>query len=194
MMLNLRSTGRRILLPVLPLAVFFGAALLATPARAETITLTRGQVSINTNFSTVITADLFGPNFELHVFDDLFLRPPPNQFLTCTVGCGTDGIGRVTFNGVTVSAFSGSGNFDESTIAGSLTLRGNFDGSLDQPPFPFTVDYVGIGRLERTPTGVIFTVSSPVPEPGTLLLLGPGLAAVAAAVRRRLGIRPRANQ
>lgn len=83
-MMRFVSAGRLPLL-FLPLAFVVGSALFPLQARAETITLTGGQVSISSTFSTRITADLIGQNFELHVFDDLFFRPSPNRFLTCTI-------------------------------------------------------------------------------------------------------------
>src|SRR5439155_7371520 len=120
------------------------------------------------------------------IVDDFPLRfLAPNSYISSTIGCGCDGFGVVTFNGFTVGAFGGSGSFTGSTITGSVTLLGNFDSSLGQPPFPITVNYVGSGFLERTPTGTIFTITSPVPEPGTLLLFATSLTGAVAALRRR---------
>src|SRR2546430_6528393 len=53
-------------------------------------TLFRSQVVLNSNLR-VIEVDLFGPNFILHSFDDFAFSQTLNRFLTCTIGCGTDG-------------------------------------------------------------------------------------------------------
>jgi len=172
-----------------PLALFLGIIAFENTAHADTITLTGGQVVLNAS-SRVLTVDLIGPNFILHSFDDFSFSQTLNHYLTCTIGCGTDGIGRVTFNAFTVSAFQGSGSFTESIITGSVTLLGNFDASLGQPPFPITINYVGTGVLSNTSTSTIFTVSAPVAEPGTILLLGTGLAGTIATVRRRRRTKP----
>src|SRR5437588_10472492 len=146
---------------LLPLVLFLGIIAFGNTAHADTITLTGGQVVLNLS-SRVVMVDLIGPNFILHSFDDFAFSQTLNHFLTCTIGCGTDGIGRVTFNAFTVSAFQGSGSFTESIITGSVTLLGNFDASLGQPPFPITINYVGTGVLSNTSTSTIFTVSAPV--------------------------------
>lgn len=187
---------RRLDLVLLPMAVFIGAALFATPARADTITLTGGQVILDIGGARgVMSTNLTGPNFQLSASGDFAFGQTLNEFRICsTSGCGgLDTLGMATFNGLTTRLIRGGGTFDESTITGSVTLHNSDLPGLDQPPFPFTIDFVGVGTLERTPTRITFTVNSPVPEPGTMLLLGTGLTAVVAAVRRRRGKRPPAN-
>ncbi len=194
-MLRSESAGRRRVWLLLPTAMLIGA-LFAVPAHAETITLTGGQVILNrTPDLGTVSVNLIGPNFRVSTGGDFAFTQTLGGFRICSVGgCGgIDTVGFITFNGITTSSFRGAGTFDESTIIGSVNLHGNPLTDLDQPPFPLTVDFFGTGRLEITPTGQIFTVSSPVPEPGTMLLLGSGLTAVVAAVRRRRGKRSVAN-
>jgi PEP-CTERM motif len=180
-----QARRRHLARTLFPLALLFSLAIFPTIARADTVTLTGGQVLIDSTLR-VINVDLSGGGLSIHSVVDL---PAPgasgNNYVSSTIGCGCDGIGLVTYNGITVSGFVGGGTFTESMISGSITLLGNFDGSFGQPPFPITVDYTGMGFLERTPMRTTFIVSSAVPEPGTLLLLGSGFAGLVAAVRRR---------
>src|SRR5207249_8116602 len=141
------SQGSSRRLPVLlPLALILAITVFHTTARADTITLTGGQVVLNSNLSS-IGVDLMGPNFSLHSFNDFLSPLTPNRYVTCGIDCSADAaFGLVTFNGITLSGFIGSGTFTESTITGSVTLFGNGP-PFGEPPFPITVNYVGTGIL-----------------------------------------------
>src|SRR6185369_922870 len=102
-------------------------------ARADTVTLESGQVILDSALR-VVRVDLAGGTFRIHSVVDLPSPIPTGQsYLSSTFGCGCDGVGLVTFNGIILSAFFGSGSFTESTISGYVTLMGNFDSGLGQP-------------------------------------------------------------
>lgn len=183
---NSQGRPRRLSLSLLALALLLGVAVFQTTARADTVTLTSGQVVIDSQLR-VILVNLSGEGFNINSRVDDFPLSflGPGRYVSSTAGCGCDGSGRVTFGVIIVSGFAGGGLFDDSTINGSVRLLGNFDAGFNQPPFPIDVSYVGAGVVERTPTRTTFTVTAPVPEPATLLLLGTGLAGAAAGARRR---------
>ena len=180
---TLRASAVTRVVILLAVLYFFGLAAFKATVRADTITLTGGQVSVRTSPISNITADLVGPNFNLHsFFEPMGGGLSPNFFVTCggPPGC-IDGFGTVAFNGISSSYFSGSGTFTDTSISGSVTILGN------NLPFPVltTVNYVGTGVLTITPTFTTFTVTSPVPEPETLMLLGTGVVGVISTLRWR---------
>src|SRR6266446_6546560 len=60
-----QGSSRRLVPVLLPLPLILVITVFHTTARADTITLTGGQVVLNSNLSS-IGVDLMGPNFSLH--------------------------------------------------------------------------------------------------------------------------------
>jgi hypothetical protein len=108
-------------------------------------------------------------------------------------GNGTDGLPNgVIFNGTFSSAVSwtpsGKVGVDGTilyTLSGSIT--GTYNGhTVDGATIQITFNTGKNGFIESATLGSGDTVISPVPEPGTLGLLGTGLVGLAGVVRRKL--------
>ncbi len=168
---------------LLPLALLF-VALLPAGAYADPIVLTGGEIVVD-RANGIARVNLVGDNFSVSYFTDLQFSSgfSAGQLGTSTFGCGCDGFGTAVFGGLRTIHFTGGGTYDSSIISGTIRLYS----SVHEPPI-LTLSYVGTGFLTTEGLVTRFTITNgpaPVPEPGTVLLLGSGLAALAAGVRKR---------
>ena len=172
---------------LLPLALLF-IALLPAGAQADPIVLTGGEVVVDRTLG-VARVNLTGHNFSVSFFTFL----PSHQSFTGgnfglnTAFCSCDGFGQANFDGFATQNFTGSGNYDNSTISGRIFF---YNAGLPERPFLFSLDFVGTGFHAvdtQTFTRFVITGGTPalVPEPATLLLLGTGLAGAAVRARKR---------
>jgi hypothetical protein len=169
----------------------FVTALVGDPFPTGT-TLTLGGDWLYTGFRTSGEADVNG----VHYPDVFFGLPTSGTFTTPSVTL-TGGVeGRqtftvpFTFNGVVTGFASqeegptGEQPLFTTTLLGSGTARAAFFGFRVDEASPIVYQPI---RLEGTDHHLeyVFSASTPIPEPGTMALLGTGALGLLAARRRR---------
>ena len=187
-------------------AVVF-ALFSATLANADPLILTTGS------FST-FRSPSFGTNSGAASGPGISFSGGSTSFDCGSLGCGssTSGFlsslnranagngGVLVIDGVTYNAFVIGFGFDDDTVTGIINVFADRDVPIGTEPL-FSVEFVGSGfasvfvfdpQFSRTFT-TTFTIQS-VPEPGSLFLIGLGVAGLAAKLKLRRSSRRKLDE
>jgi len=152
------------------------------------IALLAGNKIVNTGFDASVAFNFTGTG-------QIGVTGLPGTYTLVNSGnpssIGMDGFGTFEY-GVLFNA-QGGGAGTDSSLTFTVTRVGGFNSVLNlvqnstNPPgslqSPFAVDLICASCGPAT--GVVGTGTSPVPEPATMLLMGTGLAGLAASLRKR---------
>ena len=174
---------------------------LSTTAKADTITFTytitgnantvqEGSV-LKYNFAQTTTPNtilgLLSVNYQGSGFD--FAKPNPDGTISgpTTTTYSISGLDKFVGNGIELISLPNAQGI--SNFFGSTTITGGtgiFAGATGKATYTGTFNGVtGVATFTETITISAPGITAPVPEPATILLLGTGLAGMAAKARRR---------